>query len=104
MSDWQNVMRAEHFQSGSCEVIDIEGVNVAVYCIDGTFYAIADECTHAHIELSIGEVDGHEVVCPLHGARFCLKSGKAMTPPAYEDLECYPVRVEDGMVQVKGID
>jgi len=40
-------------------------------------------------------------VCPRHGARFCIKNGKALTPPAYEDVHSFPVRVENGVVQVR---
>lgn len=66
-----------------------------------TYYAIEDMCTHDGGELASGAVEGDEVVCPRHGARFCIKSGKALTPPAYEDVHSFPVRVENGVVQVR---
>jgi 3-phenylpropionate/trans-cinnamate dioxygenase ferredoxin subunit len=45
-------------------------------------------------------VDGDQIICPRHGARFCLRTGKALTPPAYEDLPTFPVRILDGRIQV----
>jgi 3-phenylpropionate/trans-cinnamate dioxygenase ferredoxin component len=46
-------------------------------------------------------VDGDEVICPRHGARFCIRTGEALSPPAYEPVPTFPVRVTDGMVQVR---
>jgi 3-phenylpropionate/trans-cinnamate dioxygenase ferredoxin subunit len=45
-------------------------------------------------------MEGGEIVCPRHGARFCLRTGKVLAPPAYEDIDTYPVRVADGRIQV----
>lgn len=74
---------------------------VAVFHREGAYYAIEDMCTHDGGELASGAVEGDEVVCPRHGARFCIKNGKALTPPAYEDVHSFPVRVENGVVQVR---
>ncbi|MDH3768790.1 MAG: ferredoxin, partial [Gammaproteobacteria bacterium] len=51
-------------------------------------------------ELTGGPIEGDEIICPRHGARFCLRTGAALTPPAYDDVTVFPVRVENGRIQV----
>ena len=98
--NWIDVAAAEAVPPGSYEVAETDDHVVAVFNIGGDFFAIEDICTHDGEELTGGPVDGDQIVCPRHGARFCLRTGKALTPPAYEDLPTYPVRVVDGRVQV----
>lgn len=71
---------------------------LAVYNIDGTFHATADTCTHAHASLSEGDLEGSEVVCPVHGGAFDVPSGKALCFPVKEDLDTFPVTVEGEQV------
>jgi len=78
----------------------IDDVAVAVVLHDDDVYAIHDECSHAAIPLSEGEVDGCEIECWLHGSRFDLRTGKPSGPPATEPVPTYPVRVEGGDVLV----
>jgi len=73
---------------------------LVVFNIAGDYYAIADLCSHDDGPLGDGELAGHEVVCPRHGARFDVRSGKALTLPALEDIPAYPVRVRDGQIEV----
>lgn len=101
MSDWVNVGSLWELAPGEHRVVDVEGTEVAVFNIDGEFYAIEDTCTHDGSEIASGSLQGYEIACPRHGARFCLKTGKVLSPPAYEDLVCFPVRVENGMVQIR---
>jgi 3-phenylpropionate/trans-cinnamate dioxygenase ferredoxin subunit len=78
----------------------VDDVAVAVVLHDDDVYAIHDECSHAAIPLSEGEVDGCEIECWLHGSRFDLRTGKPSGPPATEPVPTYPVRVEGGDVLV----
>ena len=78
----------------------VDDVAVAVVLHDGDVYAIHDECSHAAIPLSEGEVDGCEIECWLHGSRFDLRTGKPSGPPATEPVPTYQVRVEGGDVLV----
>jgi 3-phenylpropionate/trans-cinnamate dioxygenase ferredoxin subunit len=68
--------------------------------LDGDFYAVEDKCTHEDYELSAGSVDAEEgsVECVLHGARFDLRSGRALCGPAYLPVAHFPVQVADGVV------
>lgn len=100
MSDWIDVVQATALADGEHVVVDVDGDDVAVFNIGGEFYAIADVCTHDGVEIASGELDGDEIVCPRHGARFCVKTGQVKCAPAYEDVATYPVRVVDGRLQV----
>lgn len=101
MSAWVDVCALGELQPGEWKVVDLDGVDVAVYNVDGDHYAIEDVCTHDGECLAGGEVDGDQVICPRHGARFSLKTGEALTAPAYEPVATFPVRIEAGRVQVR---
>ena len=64
------------------------------------FYAFESLCTHAMFELDDAPIEDCTITCPLHGAKFCLKSGEVLAPPAYEGLQVFPVRIENGEVQI----
>jgi nitrite reductase/ring-hydroxylating ferredoxin subunit len=85
----------------------IEEPPVAVFNVDGTFFAIRNVCTHEEAPLSEGEVVEEEtVVCPWHGACFSLRTGEALTPPAIEPVQTYPVvlREDDVCVELEDDD
>lgn len=71
---------------------------VAVFRDDGRYYVLADTCPHAQASLSEGWVEGGEVECPLHGARFCLRTGEALSLPATTPATAYRVEVAAGRV------
>jgi 3-phenylpropionate/trans-cinnamate dioxygenase ferredoxin subunit len=101
MSEWINVIQQTVLADGEHTVVDVDGTDVAVFKLNGQFYAIEDVCTHDGAELASGKLDGDEIICPRHGARFCIKTGVVKSPPAYEDIACFPTRLENGFVQVK---
>ncbi|MDD5411790.1 MAG: non-heme iron oxygenase ferredoxin subunit [Methylobacter sp.] len=101
MSDWVDVVNEDELENGKNVVVDVDGTDVAVFKIDGSFYAIEDVCTHDGAEIASGVLEGDEIICPRHGARFCVKTGEVKAPPAYEDIDCFPVRIENGKVQVR---
>lgn len=101
MSDWIDVATVNELAPGERRVIDIEGAMIAVFNLDGTYYAIEDICTHDGGELADGELEGDEIICPRHGARFCVKTGAVKAPPAFQSIDTFPVRVDNGMIQVK---
>jgi len=101
MSDWQDVIAESALAEGENTVVDVDGTAVAIFKIDGQCYAIADVCSHDGGEIASGIVDGDEIICPRHGARFCIKTGAVTAPPAYEDIDCFPVRIEQGKIQVR---
>jgi 3-phenylpropionate/trans-cinnamate dioxygenase ferredoxin subunit len=101
MATWVDVARLEDLPPGSRRVVDVEGAQVAVFNIDGALYAIEDICTHDGGELASGVLQGEVIVCPRHGARFSVKTGAVLGPPAYAALAIFPVRMEQGVVQVR---
>jgi len=101
MSAWVTVARAEELTPGAWRVVDVDGVQIAVFNLGGEYYAIEDVCTHDAGQLTGGSVDGDQIVCPRHGARFCIRTGEALSAPAYEPTATFPTRVKDGAVQVR---
>jgi 3-phenylpropionate/trans-cinnamate dioxygenase ferredoxin subunit len=101
MSNWFDVVPVSEFAEGSWRSIDLEGTQVAVFNLEGAYYAIEDVCTHDGGILTGGALEGEEIVCPRHGARFSVKTGKVLAPPAYEDVSRFPVQVTSGIVQVR---
>jgi len=95
------VTRADELQPGQWRTVDVDGARVVVFNLDGEYYAIEDVCTHDGGQLTGGHVEGDEIVCPRHGARFCIRTGVALTAPAYEPTYKFPVRVENGEIQVR---
>jgi 3-phenylpropionate/trans-cinnamate dioxygenase ferredoxin component len=100
MSAWVDVCPLENLPPGTRRVVDVDGAAVAVFNIDGALYAIEDVCTHDGGQLASGELAGDAITCPRHGARFSVKTGAVLAPPAYAALHVFPLRVEQGMVQV----
>jgi len=86
---------------GAVAAVDVDGTSVAlVHADDDSFYAIQDECSHAAVALSEGEIDGCTIECWLHGSRFDLRTGEPTGLPATEPVPVYPVEVRDGVVYI----
>jgi 3-phenylpropionate/trans-cinnamate dioxygenase ferredoxin subunit len=101
MSDWITVAPANELRPGEWRTVEAEGTLIVVFNLDGEFHAIEDVCTHDGGRLTGGHVEGGEIVCPRHGARFCIRTGEALTAPAYEPTAKFPVRIEADHVQVR---
>jgi 3-phenylpropionate/trans-cinnamate dioxygenase ferredoxin subunit len=92
---------ATEVAKGTVLQVEIAGVEVAVvHADDDNFYAVRDECSHASVALSEGEVDGCTLECWLHGSRFDLRTGDPSGPPAIEPVAIYPVEIRDGDIYV----
>lgn len=100
MTDWIDVMAEAALANGEHIVVDVDGIDVAVFKLDDQIYAIEDVCSHDGAEIASGELIGDEIVCPRHGARFCVKTGEVKCAPAYENIATFPLRVVDGRIQV----
>lgn len=101
MSDWIDVCATSALAANENIIVDIDGAEVAVFNIKGLFYAIEDVCTHDGAEIASGELDGDEIVCPRHGARFCVKTGEVKCAPAYENVDTFPIQIKDGRIQIR---
>ena len=86
---------------GQVKAIAVDDVDIAlVHADDDNFYAVYDECSHAAVPLSEGEIDGCTLECWLHGSRFDLRTGEPTGLPATEPVPVYPVEVRDGDVYI----
>ena len=103
MGVFVTVAKKDDIPAGEVRVFKANGKELAIANVDGAFYAIDDVCTHDGGPLDQGELDGHQIECPRHGARFDVRSGRALTLPAVMPVHSYPVQVEDGVVKV-GLD
>ena len=94
------VCRIEELPPGSMKLVDAGGYEVGVYNCDGELRAIEDRCSHDDGPLCEGDWEPDEcvVVCPRHGSRFDLATGRPLSLPAFEPVDVYPVRVVDGIV------
>jgi len=97
---FHQVATASEIAPGEALHVTVDERGIAVFNVDGEFYAIDDECTHAFALLSDGYVEGDVIECPLHGGRFEIKTGKAIGPPCEMDVRTYPVRREGDAVLV----
>lgn len=100
MAEWVDVCEVEKLRPDTFRIVDFDDIEVMVFNIKGNYYAIEDVCTHDGGPLSDGELKGCEIICPRHAAKFDVRTGKVTAPPAYEDLDIFPTRVESGKVQV----
>jgi 3-phenylpropionate/trans-cinnamate dioxygenase ferredoxin component len=98
---FQLVGRADEVAKGSAISVEVDGIDIAVvHADDDQFYAVRDECSHASIPLSEGEIDGCTLECWLHGSRFDLRTGEPTGLPAVEPVATFPVEVRDGDIYV----
>ena len=95
MTRYQKVAVRSELLPGSKKLVDLEGRAIALFNVGGEFFAIDDVCTHDGGPLAEGELEGSEIRCPRHGARFDVKSGRAVGFPAFESVRTLVV-VEQG--------
>lgn len=101
MADFVRVASTTELAAGGKKLLDIDGRAVALFNIDGTFYAIDDVCTHDGGPLAEGQLHGCEIECPRHGARFDVRTGAALCMPAFEPVTTHEVKVEGDSVFVR---
>jgi 3-phenylpropionate/trans-cinnamate dioxygenase ferredoxin component len=98
-----DVCPVDELAPGEMKIVTSGLLSIGVYNLDGQFYAIEDRCSHDDGPLCEGEFDPETgvVICPRHGANFDIRSGDALTLPAYEPVAVYAVRVVDGFIRVE---
>ena len=95
-ASWIDVGDADAVSEARPLGVEVDGVAVVVVRCGPELYAVEDRCTHDGESLGEAQVEDCQIICPRHGAHFCLRSGEALTPPAYEPLRTYRVREQNG--------
>ena len=101
MAEFMEVAKTSEIPAGGAKVVEVNGKKIAIFHVDGEFYAIDDTCSHEDASLAAGTVDGTEVMCPLHGARFDLKTGKNLSLPAVFPVQSYALKIENGVIYIQ---
>ena len=97
---WHAVAAIDDIEEGEAIPVEVDDARIAIYRINGAFYATQDRCTHGRASLAGGYIDGDCIACPLHEGVFHIPTGKAMAEPARDDLRVYPVKLENGRILV----
>ena len=100
VSEWIPAARVGDVEPGEGFLAEINGAAVAIWNVDGKYYATSDVCTHEETSLSAGDLWGEVIECPLHGAQFDVRTGEVLSLPAIFPLPTYPVKVEDDTIYV----
>jgi naphthalene 1,2-dioxygenase system ferredoxin subunit len=98
---WVRVAGRGELSAGEVIGVEVGGRSIAIYDCDGELFATDNICTHAYACLSDGWLDGTTIECPLHAARFDVRTGEVLDPPATEDLKTYPVRQTGEEIELK---
>jgi 3-phenylpropionate/trans-cinnamate dioxygenase ferredoxin subunit len=97
---WLSVAAVNQIQPGSFLQVDTGTLFILVCNVNGELFAIEDQCTHDGSSMATGCLEGDQIICPRHGARFCLRNGAALTPPAYDAVQTFPVRINANQIEV----
>jgi 3-phenylpropionate/trans-cinnamate dioxygenase ferredoxin subunit len=100
VSRYVRVAGAGDVRPGRARAVAVEDRHVLLCNVEGSLYAVADVCTHDGGPLGDGRLRGSTIECPRHGARFDVRDGSVVAPPAVRPLATYPVRVVDGGVEI----
>jgi 3-phenylpropionate/trans-cinnamate dioxygenase ferredoxin subunit len=100
LNGWQRVANLADIKDGEALPAKFGADAIALYRLDGEVFAIGDVCTHEYALLSQGFVEDGAIECPLHQARFDIRTGRCLAAPATEDVKAYAVRIENGEVYV----
>ncbi len=98
--DFVEIAPAAELPTGERLFVDLGEKPIVIFNIAGQLFAIGDVCTHDDGPLGDGTLEGHNIVCPRHGAEFDVRTGQAVQMPAVVDIPAYPVQVRDGNIFV----
>lgn len=100
MPKWVNVATESDCPVGALKGVVAEGVAIVLANVEGTMCALRDQCSHEDLPLSDGELEGDQIVCLYHGARFDACNGARKALPAIRPVQAFPVEVRDGDIFV----
>lgn len=100
MAEFVKVAGINEIAPGQGILVTVKGTDIAVFNVDGNYFALSNACSHEEGPLAEGELSGHEVTCPWHGAKFDIRTGEVLGPPAYDAVTRFEVRVTGGDIEV----
>ena len=98
--EYHAVAKADEIDDEEVIAVSVGRLDIGIYKMNGEYFALDDICTHAYAAMSDGYIEDGNIECPLHGACFDIKTGKALTAPATVDLRKFPVKVEGDQIFV----
>jgi 3-phenylpropionate/trans-cinnamate dioxygenase ferredoxin subunit len=98
--EYIEIAPADQLPQGERLYIEADSRQIVIFNLAGKYFAIGDVCSHDNGPVGDGEIEGDEIICPRHGGRFDVRTGKATSLPAVEDIPSYPVRVVNGMLEL----
>jgi len=98
--DYIEILPADQLPEGERIFIEVGGRSIVIFNLAGKLFAIGDICSHDNGPVGDGEIEENEIICPRHGARFDIRSGKVTSLPAVVDIPAYPVRVAGEMIEI----
>ena len=98
---FKRIGKVNEVPAGTAKVYEVGDRVVAICNVEGEFFAVDDVCTHDEASLDQGELDGFEIECPRHGARFDVRSGEVKALPAVIPIDTFAVRVEGDDIEVE---
>jgi nitrite reductase/ring-hydroxylating ferredoxin subunit len=101
MGEFVKVASVSEIAPGGARLVNIKGKEIALFNIEGSFFALDNACTHEEGPLAEGDIEGYEVTCPWHGAKFDIRTGEVLCAPAYGDATRYNVRVTGADIEVE---
>lgn len=101
MAEWIDVIQESEFPSTGRKAFVIDGVSIVIFKLNNDYFAIHNQCTHEDFPLDDGDIEDDLIICPRHGAKFCIRTGEVRAAPAFEDVAIYPLRIENNIIQIK---
>jgi 3-phenylpropionate/trans-cinnamate dioxygenase ferredoxin subunit len=98
--EFVQIASQEDLPNGERLFVEIDEKKIVVFNLGGDLYALGDVCSHDDGPLGDGEIEGMDIICPRHGARFDIRTGEVLLLPAAIDIPAYPVRIINGMIEV----
>ncbi len=101
MPEYIKVAVTDDIPPNQGKLVEVQGKKIALFSLEGRYYAIDNTCTHRGGPLSEGELEGDEVTCPWHGAKFKVTSGAVLSLPAPQGVQSFPIRVAGNDLEVE---
>jgi nitrite reductase/ring-hydroxylating ferredoxin subunit len=100
MAEWFDVAAAGDLADGQVIGVFAGGKPVALFRLDGDYFALHDLCSHGQARLSEGYVEDGNIECPLHQGLICIRTGEPVSPPITREVDTFPVRVTGDRIEV----